>query len=439
MRPVEPMSLKTYKIVTLGCKVNAYEADAIAENFKSLGLKEAKDDDVVDVALVNTCSVTSTSDQKSRQQIRRLIKHHPEATIVVMGCYSQINQNLAEEIKEIDVVVGTSNRHRIADLVLEHQKTGQQIIAVEKDSRTFEYEELKFTSVTSHARAYLKIQDGCDNYCTFCIIPLTRGKLRSRQPQEVIDEAQDLVAKGYKELVLTGIHTGGYGRDFADYTFSKLVKGILIACPTLHRLRISSIEENEITDELLQLIKEDERMARHLHIPLQAGSDEILKIMNRHYDKAKFIEKIEQIRKVIPDIAITTDVIVGFPGESDALFDETIQTIKKVNFAELHVFPYSVRTRTPAARMVDQIDGVVKKNRVRQLLELSDVLKHQYYHQFENQPMDVLVESFSETEKLYVAHSSNYLLVKIASDLNIAHEVVKVRFNAHGVSQIISS
>jgi len=430
---------KTYKIITLGCKVNAYEADAIAENFKSEGLKEAKEGENVDIALINTCSVTSTSDQKSRQQIRRLIKHHPEATIVVMGCYSQINQNLAEEIPEIDVVVGTSNRHKIVDLIKQHHDSKQQVIEVDKDSRIFEYEELQYTSVTNHARAYLKIQDGCDNFCTFCIIPMTRGRLRSRKALEVIKEAKDLVARGYKEIVLTGIHTGGYGRDQENYTFTDLVKDILRACPALYSLRISSIEENEITDELLHLIRSDERMAHHLHIPLQAGSDEILHKMNRHYNTGKFVDKIDKIRNIIPDIAITTDVIVGFPGESDDLFNETINTIKRVNFAELHVFPYSVRTRTPAARMALQVDPAVKKTRVHQLLELSEQLKAHYYSSFKDQNLKVLIETFDKKINAFTGRTSNYMVVKVHSDLDLAHKVKNVKFNPTGVSQILYS
>lgn len=427
---------KTYKIVTLGCKVNSYEADAIAENFKALGLHEAHDDEQVDIALINTCSVTSTSDQKSRQHIRKLAKKHPNATIVVMGCYSQINQNLAEEIPDIDVVVGTSNRHKIAQLIEEHNQTGKQIIDVEKDSRSFTYEELKYSSLTSHARAYLKIQDGCDNFCTFCIIPLTRGRLRSRKPEEVIKEAKDLVSKGYKEIVLTGIHTGGYGRDFSTYSFTKLVKDLLDNCPSLYSLRISSIEENEITDELIELMKNDARMAHHLHIPLQAGSDTILKKMNRHYDTKQFIEKIDRIRQIIPDIAITTDVIVGFPGESDELFQETITTIKRVNFAELHVFPYSVRTRTPAARMSDQIDPQTKKDRVRSLLELSDRLKNQYYALFDGRRLKVLIENYDSEKQSYLGHTSNYVLVEVKSKEDITHKVVEVTYNLNTVSKI---
>lgn len=430
------MSRKTYKIVTLGCKVNSYEADAVAESFKSRGYTQAHEGDSVDVALINTCSVTSTSDQKSRQQIRRLAKHHPEATLVVMGCYSQINQNLASEIPEIDVVVGTSNRHKIFDLVEEHLKTGKQIVDVDTNPRAFSYEELKYTSVTEHARAYLKIQDGCDNFCTFCIIPLTRGRLRSRDRDEVIKEAVDLVSRGYKEIVLTGIHTGGYGRDLNDYTFTRLVKDILDACPDLHRLRISSIEENELTDELLELMRDDKRMARHLHIPLQAGSDEILKRMNRHYDTHKFIEKIDKIREIMPDIAITTDIIVGFPGETDELFLKTIETIKRVNFAELHVFPYSVRTRTPSARMKDHVDPEVKKARVKTLLELSSVLAHRYYHQFEGQVLDVIIENYNADEDVYYGHTSNYLLVKVKANEDLTHKIVNIIFNAHGVSTI---
>lgn len=420
---------KTFISVTLGCKVNAYESDSLAQTLIGVGYTPAGEFDEVGVALINTCSVTSSADQKSRQQIRRLAKRYPHAILVVMGCYSQINKELATTIPEISIVVGTSNRPNILEYIEEFQKTKTQIIAVNDDSRTFKYEELKATSLSEHARAYLKIQDGCDQFCTFCIIPLTRGKLRSRAPEDVINEAKELVRKGYHEIVLTGIHTGAYGLDLTGISFTDIVKMILEACPTLYKLRISSIEENEIDDELLALMAKDERLARHLHIPLQAGSDEILKRMNRRYDRAGFLTKINKIRALIPDIAITTDVIVGFPGETDALFLETVEFIKLVNFSELHVFPYSVRSRTPAATFKNHIDPAVKKARVHVLLELSNTLKTKYATEFIGKTLSTLFESYDATTATYYGHTSNYLDVQVKSREDLRHTVHNVVFN----------
>ncbi len=418
--------VKTFVSVTLGCKVNAYESDSITHELINAGFSEAMAGESVGVAIINTCSVTSSADQKSRQQIRRLAKRFPEAILVVMGCYAQINRELATAIPEISIVVGTSNRSKIVEYINEYYVTKKQIVAVSDNAREFTYEELKTTSLTPHARAYLKIQDGCDQFCTFCIIPLTRGKLRSRDAKDVISEAQDLVSKGYQEIVLTGIHTGAYGVDLKTITFTGLVKQILDACPTLFKLRISSIEENEIDDELLYLMQEDQRLARHLHIPLQAGSDEILRKMNRHYTTAAFLEKIEKIRNIVGDIAITTDVIVGFPGETDELFKETVSFIEKVNFMEMHVFPYSVRSKTPAASFKNHVEPSVKKARVHTLIALSRQLKSAYSAHYIGHTMPALIEHYDEARGLYVGHTSNYLEVYVQSDKDISRKVIDI-------------
>lgn len=418
--------IKTFVSVSLGCKVNAYEADSLTNELIGAGYLPASGDEQVGVALINTCSVTSSADAKSRQQIRKLAKMYPDAILVVMGCYSQINLELATTIPEISIVVGTSNRTKILSYIDEYERIKKQIIAVNHESRTFSYEELKATSVTKHARAYLKIQDGCDQFCTFCIIPLTRGKLRSRAPEDVVKEAKALVEKGYKEIVLTGIHTGAYGVDLKDTSFTDIVKLILDACPSLYKLRISSIEENEIDDNLLALMRKDDRLAKHLHIPLQAGSDTILKRMNRHYNTTLFLEKITKIRRIVGDVAITTDVIVGFPGETDALFQETVDFIKKVNFTELHVFPYSVRSRTPAAGFKDQVDAMIKKERVTTLIDVSMALKMAYSHQYKGQRLSCLIESREEGTNLYCGHTSNYLDVKVESEVDLTHQVIDV-------------
>lgn len=421
--------IKTFISVSLGCKVNAYESDSLVHSLLQAGYIQAGLDDEVGVALINTCSVTSSADQKSRQQIRRLAHTYPSAILVVMGCYAQINKELALTIPEIDIVVGTSNRSKLLDYIEQFRETRQQIIAVSDDSRHFTYEELKATSLTKHARAYLKIQDGCDQFCTFCIIPLTRGKLRSRAPADIIREAQDLVAKGYREIVLTGIHTGAYGVDLKTISFTDIVSAILEACPTLYKLRISSIEANEVDDELLFLMAKDERLARHLHIPLQAGSDEILRKMNRHYTTQEFFQKITRIRSIVGDVAITTDVIVGFPGESDDLFRKTVEFIEIVNFAELHVFPYSVRTKTPAATFPLQVAGPVKKARVHTLIALSSKLKTSYAAKYDGMPLNALIENYDTEKQMYYGHTSNYLDVYVASENDLTHQVINIIFH----------
>ncbi|MFA7449541.1 MAG: tRNA (N(6)-L-threonylcarbamoyladenosine(37)-C(2))-methylthiotransferase MtaB [Bacilli bacterium] len=430
--------IKTFVSVTLGCKVNAYEVDSLTNELIKNGYTHALNDEAVGIALINTCSVTSSADQKSRQQIRRLAKKYPQAILIVMGCYAQINIELAETIPEISIVIGTSNRRHILKYIEEYQKTKTQIVAVDRASRTFTYEELNAPSLTKHARAYLKIQDGCDQFCTFCIIPLTRGKLRSRDPKDVIKEAKTLVAKGYKEIVLTGIHTGAYGLDLKDISFSDLVKMILDACPTLYKLRISSIEENEIDDALLLMMQQDERLARHLHIPLQAGSDDVLRRMNRRYDTAAFLAKMHKIRAAVGDIALTTDVIVGFPGESEEDFQITYDFIKKVNFSELHVFPYSVRSKTPAASFKDQVSPPTKKARVQTLITLSNELKKAYSEKYVGETLSALIETYDMEKDLYIGHTSNYLDVYVRSERDLTHELVTIEFGIE-LSKLIDS
>lgn len=433
------MAHKTYVTLSLGCKVNSYEIDSLKTALEKEGYMPALASDTVDVALINTCSVTSNADRKSRQQIRRLAKKFPEATLVVMGCYSQINIELAATIPEINIMLGTSKRNNIIKHLKTFSETKTQIVDIDHDSRSFAYEELEEVSLTAHKRAYLKIQDGCDQFCTFCIIPLTRGKLRSRNEEEIISEAKLLVNKGYKEIVLTGIHTGAYGVDLKTTNLTKLVKQILQAVPELYKLRISSIEANQVTDELLEIIETDERLAKHLHIPLQAGSDEILRKMNRKYSTAEFLMMINKIREKSPGIAITTDVIVGFPGETDELFDKTVTFIKEVGFSELHVFPYSLRTRTPAATFKEHVEPNVKKERVRVLLSLSDELNLQYSKNFIGEKVKVLIETYDAESEIYKGHTTNYLEVLVKSEKNIENEIINATYKGRDNISILDS
>lgn len=413
--------MKTFTTISLGCKVNAYEISALSSRLKEHGFKE--DNNNPDVAIINTCSVTSTADQKSRQHIRKLINNYPNAIVVVMGCYSQGHHKfIFDEIKP-NIVIGTNHRSDLIDLILKADKS-TYLDLTEDNSRTFEYEELGITNLSENVRSYLKIQDGCDNFCSYCLIPLRRGKARNRNHDLIVKEANYLVNEGYQEIVLTGIHVGGYQKDNPTDSFSNLVNDLL-NIKDLYRLRISSIEESEIDDKLIELINTNDKLANHFHIPLQSGSDTVLKRMNRKYNKAQFLNKIKMIKKACPDVALTTDVIVGFPGESEEEFNETYEFIKECGFNMLHVFPFSSREGTAASKMPNQIDPKIKKQRALKLIELSNELWDEYTNKFVNKEVEVLVEQFDPINKVNIGHTSNYLEVKIQDNENKVGKIVK--------------
>ena len=400
---------KTFTTYNLGCKVNAYELSAISSLLLEKGYEE--DANNPDVVIINTCSVTATADQKSRQHIRKMQKMFPKAIIAVMGCYSQGNfQFIRDEIKPT-ILLGTSHRKEVVNLIEKAIEEKKGYFLIDENTRAFEYEELGITSYSENVRAFLKIQDGCNNFCTYCIVPYRRGKMRSRDKENIIKEAEYLVEQGYQEIVLTGIHVGGYGQDLRDCSFSDLVD-TLSSLPGLKSLRISSIEESEIDDKLIKLIKDKDNLAKHLHIPLQAGSNHVLKLMNRKYTREQFIEKIKTIKALMPDVMISGDVIVGFPQESDKDFRDTYSLCEEC-FDMLHVFPYSLRPGTVAARMDGQISPDVKKQRSKELLELSDKLYMRFASKFIGQDIVVLVEKYDEEKGINIGHTSNYLSVEI--------------------------
>lgn len=405
-------------VYTLGCKVNSYESAALEAAFLARGYEEANKDDA-NIVVINTCSVTSNSDKKSRQAIRRYIRTYKEAIIVAMGCYSQVAVNTLKKIEGLDIIVGTSRRSLIPSLIDEFKENRKQIIAVEPNSRQFCYEELGAPALISKTRAYLKIQDGCDNYCSYCIIPQTRGVSRSRTKEKIIEEAKLLTAHGYQEIILTGIDLGSFSNNDGKYTLTHLIKDILLEAPSLKRLRISSIEASQITPEFIKLLKEEPRIAEHLHIPLQSGSKQVLAKMNRHYDPSEYKKIINKVREVVPNIAITTDVIVGFPGESEEHFLETYDLINEVAFSDLHVFPYSKRSNTPAAKLKNEVPSDVKKQRVQKLSELGERLSKKYSAKFKGEKVEVIFETYDELTKTYRGHTSNYLLVETKSDKDL--------------------
>ena len=407
--------MKTFSVINIGCKVNAYELSAISSLLIKEGFKE--DNANPDVVIINTCSVTATADQKSRQHIRKMQKLYPNAVIAVMGCYSQGNHKFIEEEIKPTILLGTSHRRDVVELINKALKDGGNYKVIEENTRNYEYEELGITSYTDNVRAFLKVQDGCNNFCTYCIVPYRRGKMRSRNKENVIKEAEYLVEQGYQEIVLSGIHVGGYGQDLKDCSFSSLVEE-LTNIPNLKSVRISSIEESEIDDKLIALIQNKDNLAKHLHIPLQSGSNKILKLMNRKYTREQFISRVKQIKSLVPNVMISGDVIVGFPHETEEDFMDSYRLCEEC-FDMLHVFPYSARPGTVAAKMDEQISPEVKKDRSKRLIELSNKLYKKYADRFIGQEIPVLVEKYDENEQAYVGHTSNYLEVKIPKESKV--------------------
>ncbi|MBE6183971.1 tRNA (N(6)-L-threonylcarbamoyladenosine(37)-C(2))-methylthiotransferase MtaB [Heyndrickxia ginsengihumi] len=427
--------MATVAFHTLGCKVNHYETEAIWQLFKNEGYERVEFESTADVYVVNTCTVTNTGDKKSRQVIRRAVRKNPDAVICVTGCYAQTSPAEIMEIPGVDIVVGTQDRTKMLDYIEQYRKERQPINAVKNIMKNRVYEELDVPYFTDRTRASLKIQEGCNNFCTFCIIPWARGLMRSRDPKEVIRQAQQLVDAGYKEIVLTGIHTGGYGQDLKDYNLAMLLRDLEEQVTGLKRIRISSIEASQLTDEVIEVIHHSNMIVRHMHVPLQSGSDTVLKRMRRKYTMAQFAERLVKLKEALPGLAITSDVIVGFPGETEEEFMETYNFIKEHKFAELHVFPYSSRTGTPAARMTDQIDEEIKNERVHRLIALSDQLAKEYASTFENEVLEVIPEEVYKEDPdsgLYEGYTDNYLKVVFPATPDMVGKLVKVKITKAG-------
>lgn len=414
----------TFYTYALGCKVNSYEISAISTLLKNDGYLFSNENP--DIVIINTCSVTHVADQKSRQHVRKFRKLYPNAVLVVMGCYAQGNAEFIKEECGADIVLGTSKRNEVVKLIKEYVSNHKKVVDINPNPRCFEYEELGVTAYSENIRAYLKIQDGCDNFCSYCLIPYRRGKSRSRSFDAIINEAKELVSKGYKEIVLTGIHVGMYGKDIGT-SFSTLVEE-LTKIDGLYRIRISSIEESEIDDKLIDLVAHNDKLAKHLHIPLQSGSDYILRRMARKYDTAAFYKKLSYIKSLLPNVCFTTDLIVGFPGETDEYFNESYEFIKKVGFNQIHVFPYSMRSGTAAMNFKDQIDPRIKNERVEKILSLSNELWDNYQRQNDGEEVSVIIEKYDTKANAYIGHSSNYLLIQIKDDNLEVGSIIKTTY-----------
>ena len=396
-------------IQSLGCKVNLYESEYITDQFQKAGYETVPFQEIADVYIINTCSVTNTSDVKSRKVIHQAIRRNPDACIVAIGCFIEANHDYHED--GVDILLGNANKSKVLEYVERYWQTKQKanyfVTPIPE-----KFDDMTMSTFLGRTRAFIKIQDGCENFCSYCIIPYVRGKCRSKNFQTVLEEIQNYVQHGYKEVVLTGIHTGNYGVDLGT-DFAALLREI-VKINGLVRLRISSIEITELTDEVLQIIRDNDVIVDHLHIPLQAGSNKILRLMNRKYDLAYFKQKMEQIREIRPDISLTTDIIVGFPFETEEDFQDTLSFVREVQFSKVHVFPYSRRSGTVAADMAEQVLGDVKKDRVRRLLALSKELETEYMKKFIGKTLPVLMEVNRTDYSL--GHTSNYLLVKVPGE-----------------------
>jgi len=402
-----------YKICTLGCKVNEYESEVMASLLDNHGFVS---DDEADVVIVNTCTVTNNADSKSRKLIRSLRKKYENAILVVCGC---MIQNKKDDLNiDADIIIGNVNKTEIVNYIKDYQK--KKIFDV-RDVFKSGFENMSLSDF-DRTRAYIKIEDGCDNYCAFCIIPFVRGHVRCKSKDDVLREARDMVQSGHKEIVLTGIHTGNY--HDGNYSFADLLFD-LVKISGLKRLRISSVEITELNDKVLDVIKNSEVLVDHMHIPLQSGCDEILKKMNRKYDVKYFIDKIQKIRNIRPNMSITTDVIVGFPSETDDNFEETLDTIRKVGFSKIHVFPYSDRDGTVASKMKDKVDGNLKKKRVKKLLELSKELEIKYMERELNKEFEFIPEVYKDG--YLIGHTGNYLFIRVKGDSDLVHKEVIIK------------
>lgn len=427
--------MKTVAFLTLGCKVNTYESEAMLKLFHQAGYEAVDFKDKADVYVINTCTVTNTGDSKSRQMIRKAIRQNEKAIVCVVGCYSQVASEEVVSIEGVGVVLGTQFRNQIVDFVNEYKTTQKPVIKVSDVMKLSRFEDLDIDEFTRNTRAFLKIQDGCNNFCTYCIIPYARGQIRSRTPESVLKQAQSLVDHGFVEIVLTGIHTAGYGQDFENYSFYDLLVDLTTKIKGLKRLRISSIEMSQITQEIIDLIAMSPIIVDHLHIPIQSGCDATLKRMNRHYTTAEFSDKLRDLKEKLPSLSVTTDVIVGFPGETEEEFQQTYQWIEKMHFNQLHVFPYSIRKGTPAARMKDQIDGHVKHDRVKSLMDLSQRLQSEFASYQIGKTLEVLIEE-RHGDRM-VGHASNYLKVHVdLPDSSIGH-IYRVKILSQNGTELI--
>ena len=417
--------MKTFLIKTLGCKVNSYESEFIRNLLLENNYKEVLEN--ADICIINTCTVTNTADNKSKQVINNIKKNNPNALVIACGCFCQFRKDNIGSLINADIIMGNKNKSKIIDYIKEYEKNKKQIIDF-YDMSNQEFEDMEIKKYETHHRAFVKIEDGCNNFCSYCIIPYVRGRVRSKDFNKCIMEVNDLVLSGHKEIVLSGIHTGMYNSD--NKRLFDLINEIS-KIELLKRIRLSSVEIVELDDGMMNIIKNNNKFVSHLHIPLQAGCDKTLKAMNRRYDLEYFTNKVKEIRSYRKDISLTTDVIVGFPGETEEDFNETYEFCKNIKFAKIHVFPYSDRNGTVASKMTNKVPRNIIKERVRKLIELSNELESTYYNSFIGKNVSVLIEEIKED--YYVGFSDNYIPIKVKGNYKI-NEIYDIKLEKDNIN-----
>ena len=417
--------MKRVAFYTLGCKVNQYETNGMIQEFKNAGYKIVDFEDEADIYVVNTCTVTSISDKKSRQFLRQAKRKNPEAIVVACGCYVQVAKEEIEKIPEITLCVGTNEKANIVNYIEKYFDTKSEDIEISDVFDKKEYSEFGSVTYTEKTRAVIKVQDGCDRFCSYCLIPYARGRVRSRNPENVIDEVKKIANEGIKEVIITGIHVASYGKDFKnDYKLIDLLEEIN-KIEGIERIRLGSIEPLLISEEFVTRLKKLEKICHHFHLSLQSGAKATLERMNRRYSPEEFKIIVNRLRNVYDDVILTTDIIVGFPGETDEEFNETYEFLKQIKFYQMHVFKYSPRKGTKAAIMENQISGEIKENRSNLLLELSEKNQEDYLKQYIGKTVKVLFEELENG--YYKGHTQNYIIVKAKSNKEIENQVLEVK------------
>ena len=407
----------------LGCKVNQYESEAIAELFAEKGYEIVGIDEEADVYVINTCTVTNFGDKKSRQLIRKVKRQNENAIVAVVGCYAQTAPKELMEIAGVNLVIGTKDRAQIVEMVEQYDRANGVENHVSDIMKERVFEPLSIQKLANRTRAYLKIQDGCSQYCSYCIIPYARGPIRSREPQEVVAEVKRLAENGFKEVVLTGIHVASYGKDRKDTSLLDILKQVH-EVEGIERIRFSSIEPNVVTEEFAQTMAALPKVCDHFHLSLQSGCDKTLKEMNRKYDTEKYRQAAATLRKYLPKVALTTDIIVGFPGETEEDFRESYAFAEEIGFAKIHVFPYSPKRGTPAAARKDQLLNAVKSERSHTLIQLSDRMAADFLADAVGTDAEVLYER-AVGEGIYEGHTTNYMKVHGRSEVDLTNRICK--------------
>ena len=424
--------MKKVSFYTLGCKVNQYETNAMAQKFKEAGYEIVDmNDDISDICIVNTCTVTNMSDRKSRHSLRRVKEKNPSAIIAAVGCYAQVAKNDLEKMSEIDIVLGNEEKANIVQYVEKFMENHNEnkLIEIEDIASKKEFEDMGQITYTEKTRAFIKVQDGCNQFCSYCIIPYARGRVRSRNAESIIKEITQIAQNGIKEVVITGIHVASYGRDLGNENGLIELLEKINEIEGIKRIRLGSLEPKIITEEFMQRLSKLEKMCHHFHLSLQSGCDETLKRMNRKYTTAEVKEIIERLRRYYDDVMLTTDIIVGFPGETEEEFETTYQFLKEVKLYKMHVFQYSPRKGTRAAVMPNQIDGNIKEARSKKLIELSNENQKMYNQQLVGKDVEVLFEDREVEDGItyFRGHTQNYILVKYKTDENLENTLKKVK------------